>query len=849
MQLRAMLLLLAVAVGCTDVQPPSGQCRYDSDCAEGAVCAGTYCRTGCVTDRDCAAGQRCGESDRFGVLTCQAVVARAQCARTSDCPDGLVCLDNVCRPQCQQDYDCQVINPFFRCVANACTLRCAAGAGDCDGDPRNGCEADLASDLRHCLACGTACAGAPGADAVCAPTGCATRCRAGFADCDGRAANGCEVELAADASHCGACGRACAVANGQGRCAAGVCGRERCNAGFDDCDGDPANGCEARIDSAAHCGRCGSACTVNMVCTAGACASSCAAGTTLCGLSCVDTATSAIDCGRCSNACPAAPNAAPACVAGACDVTCNPGFARTAAGCTAIPAPRLVSPPSLATLNGNRDALFEVALATGTDGAVVELCGDRACATVLERFTGTGVRVTRGGALAAGVYFWRAYGRVGANAGLSPSTQTWEVRVPARAATGDAAWGTMLDVNADGYTDVAVGEARSQRVLVYAGGASGLPARPTTTLTVMAAESSFGQRLAAGDFNGDGFADLAATAPDANAVYVFSGSAAGLGATGVARTRTVFGTYGTGLAAASDLNHDGYADLLVGFSCFKGCSPGVDVYLGGAAGIAATPITLTSPDRFADFGSEIAALGRVATASPYESFVVMLRSKGGSEALVYRGTATGVESAAHQTFPMNGGGGQAGPAGDVNGDGFADLAIANHAASGAAQVGVYLGSATGFGTTTMAVSEGENIGGSLSPVGDVNGDGFGDLVAGNGFSSARVFLGSATGRMTLGPVLTAPAAPTGMEGYGRFSEALGFVGDLNRDGFDDILVGAPDDGDTWCSGEVFLFQGRAAVTAPLVPALILTVPDARCGGAFGGAIASFARPSGRACRT
>jgi hypothetical protein len=88
-----------------------------------------------------------------------------------------------------------------------------------------------------------------------------------------------------------------------------------------------------------------------------------------------------------------------------------------------------------------------------------------------------------------------------------------------------------------------------------------------------------------------------------------------------------------------------------------------------------------------------------------------------------------------------------------------------------------------------------------------------------------------------------------MEGYGRFSEALGFVGDLNRDGFDDILVGAPDDGDTWCSGEVFLFQGRAAVTAPLVPALILTVPDARCGGAFGGAIASFARPSGRACRT
>ena len=109
---------------------------------------------------------------------------------------------------------------------------------------------------------------------------------------------------------------------------AGVCGRARCNASFDDCDGVAANGCEARIDSAAHCGRCGNACTASMLCTAGACAPSCTGGTTLCGESCVDTRTSATDCGRCGNACPSAPNASPSCAASACDIVtpaANPG--------------------------------------------------------------------------------------------------------------------------------------------------------------------------------------------------------------------------------------------------------------------------------------------------------------------------------------------------------------------------------------------------------------------------------------------------------------------------------------------------------------------------------------------
>ena len=845
MHLRALVLLLVVGLGCTAPQPPAGQCRFDSDCAEGAVCAGDFCRTGCVTDRDCPSGQRCRESDRFGVLTCHAIAAQAQCNRTSDCPVGLSCLDGQCRVQCRQDYDCQVINPFFQCVANACSLACAAGAADCDGDARNGCEVDLQRDVRHCQACGRACASAPHADAVCASTGCSTRCQAGFADCDGVAANGCESDLAADASNCGACGRACTVANGQGRCASGACARARCDASFDDCDGVAANGCEARIDSSTHCGRCGNACGASMVCTAGACATTCAAGTTLCGASCVDTRTSAADCGRCGNACPSVANASPVCAASTCDVACNAGFVRAATGCAAIAAPRLVSPASLSTVVGNRDIVFEVEPATGTDGAIVELCSDRACATVVDRIIGT-ARVTRAGALPAGLYFWRAYGRVGANAGLTPSTQTWEVRVPARGIAGGAASGSLLDVNGDGYPDLAVGEPRAQRVMVHLGTATGPTARASATLTTPDAESEFGARVVAGDFNGDGFADLAATAPSAQRVHIFSGSASGLVATGVTRSRDVFGTYGTGLAAASDLDRDGYADLIVGFSCFKGCGPGVDVYLGGATGLAATPLTISSPDRFSDFGDQIDVVVRGATGSAYESLVVLQRSKGSAAALVYRFTATGLDPTPVQTIALSTAVGQIAAAGDVDGDGFPDLAFGVQGAASPAAVQVFRGGAGGFAETPITITDGENVGGSLAALGDVNGDGYGDLIAGNGFSSARLIFGNLEGRLSLGPVLTAPAAPAGTEAYAHFGAAVAFVGDLDRDGFDDIVVGAPDDGDTYCSGEVFGFRGRASFgTEPVAPVIILTVPDDRCGGGFGQSLASFVRPGRR----
>ncbi len=218
-----------------------------------------------------------------------------------------------------------------------CTIgRCDAGYGDCDLAAGNGCEADVATSLAHCGACGRRCS-FPRAAATCTAGACAMgACNAGAGDCDGSALNGCEADLNTSVAHCGRCGGACpARANATATCTAGACGFS-CAAGFGNCDGNATNGCETSTQtSATACGACGVTCAVpNAVaaCRAGACAvGSCLPGFADCDGSVangceVDTRTNLTHCGACNRACRPA-NRLGACAAGACSVTsCDEGF-------------------------------------------------------------------------------------------------------------------------------------------------------------------------------------------------------------------------------------------------------------------------------------------------------------------------------------------------------------------------------------------------------------------------------------------------------------------------------------------------------------------------------------------
>lgn len=123
-----------------------------------------------------------------------------------------------------------------KCVAGACAPdKCAPGRAHCSVKPADGCEADLTSPAT-CGGCTTKCA-AP--TPLCSPTGCVGSCPVGTTLCGTQC-----VDTQTSATNCQTCGTICATfANSDPACIGGKCGIS-CHAGFQDCDGNPNNGCE-----------------------------------------------------------------------------------------------------------------------------------------------------------------------------------------------------------------------------------------------------------------------------------------------------------------------------------------------------------------------------------------------------------------------------------------------------------------------------------------------------------------------------------------------------------------------------------------------------------------------------
>ncbi len=232
---------------------------------------------------------------------------------------------------------CMLANAIDGCSAGSCTVAsCTAGFRDCDMVTANGCEVDTGNDPANCGACKNICA-LPNASAACSGGACTVAmCAPPFADCDLMAADGCEVDLNTDTANCGACGHVCSLANAAASCSNGACAIATCNAGFADCDGNPANGCEVNLGtSVANCGSCGAACSNNNgapSCTGGHCGIACSPGFADCNGNATDgcevnTTSNVNNCATCGHACPAA-GGTPACVNSVCGVSmCQAGRA------------------------------------------------------------------------------------------------------------------------------------------------------------------------------------------------------------------------------------------------------------------------------------------------------------------------------------------------------------------------------------------------------------------------------------------------------------------------------------------------------------------------------------------
>jgi hypothetical protein len=427
-------------------------------------------------------------------------------------------------------------------------------------------------------------------------------------------------------------------------------------------------------------------------------------------------------------------------------------------------------------------------------------------------------------------------------------------------------------VNGDGYSDVIVGadnydngNACEGVAFVFLGGANGIASGGPGGAALLESNkvcSRMGFSVAAaGDVNGDGYGDVIVGARSYNngeslegVAFVFHGGPGGIASGGPGTAAAVLESnqagawLGYSVASAGDVNGDGFADVIVGaprYTSGETEEGAAFVFLGGPSGVgngspANADATLQSNQANADFGASVASAGDV-DGDAYADVIVgaplynnALADEGA--AFVFQGSASGVANGNPTTAAVlesNQAGAQLGfgvaPAGDVDGNGYADVIVgAPRYGNGQSQEGAAFvfeggpsGIANGDPTTAATLLEsdldGSWLGYSVASAGDVNGDGYADVIAGalhfyddgqTSEGSAFVFPGGSGGVASGTPATAAAVLESNQVGAG-LGVSVASAGDVNGDGFADVIAGAYlyNDPET-DEGAAFLYYGN-----------------------------------------
>lgn len=425
---------------------------------------------------------------------------------------------------------------------------------------------------------------------------------------------------------------------------------------------------------------------------------------------------------------------------------------------------------------------------------------------------------------------------------------------------------TAGDVDGDGFDDVLVGapwfDANGNNkgaTFLYLGSDEGLDTVVFWQEIGENANDEFGFAVSeAGDIDNDGFDDVIIGAPGRDAAYIYYGSATGLDSSTEQRvSKQADSNFGYSVSGAGDVNDDGNADIIVGAPNFKNGS-GVNrgrayVYYGSDSGID------TSGEDWAArsvidgslFGTSVTNAGDIngdgvddiAIGDPYFN---SNQEEVGSVHVFWGARTTGLANGplADQfqdditlddpEFADTEYGSSVSAAGDVDGNEVDDLIIGAPLTEqsvdvvGAAYV-VFgpMGGQNPFPTEAAlyGILDGDEFGFSVAGAGDVNNDGFADVIVGSpGYdasSSSRssngqgnegraiVYLGDVNAAQGFLPTLSSlDGDATG----GEFGFSVNTAGDVNDDGFVDVIVGAPSYANgSVGSGRAFAYHGTGPV--------------------------------------
>jgi Na+-transporting NADH:ubiquinone oxidoreductase subunit NqrB len=349
----------------------------------------------------------------------------------------------------------------------------------------------------------------------------------------------------------------------------------------------------------------------------------------------------------------------------------------------------------------------------------------------------------------------------------------------------------------------------------------------------------------AGDVNGDGFDDIIVASNDYDngqtnegRAFVYLGSAAGLSTSPAwtAESDQQQALFGSSVSSAGDVNADGFDDIIVGAYLYDNGQTNEGrafVYLGSAAGLSTSPAwTAESDQQGAQFGRSVSSAGDV-NADGFDDVIVGARRYDNGHtnegrAFVYLGSAAGLSTSpawtaesdqqdAYFGVPVS-------SAGDVNADGFDDVIVGaelyDNGQTNEGRAFVYLGSAAGLSTSPAWTAEGDQqtayFGKSVSSAGDVNADGFADVIVGAYlYDNGQTNEGRAFMYLGSASGLSTSAAWTAESDQqdANFGNSVSSAGDINGDGASDVIVAAYHyDNEQSGEGRVFVFYGEADTT-------------------------------------